>query len=225
MRNCELETRLRVVSMDLLDEDSVGAVLEEAGNALGGLDVLVNNAGFGLIGGIEQASLDQARSQCETNYFGTLGLVRRVLPGMRSQGGGHLVSVSTTFVPTLCPLGMGHYVASKAALGTAIEALADEVAPWGIRVTNVQPGPVDTQLSRQWARPEIDPRPRLIEELYEWIGAHPGVRMERPGDVGAAIATLIEGADPPPATQTSPAATAWVARALQDPSRRSERTA
>jgi NAD(P)-dependent dehydrogenase (short-subunit alcohol dehydrogenase family) len=217
-----LEGQLRVISMDLLDETSIRSALREVDATLGGLDVLVNNAGFGLIGGIEQATLDEARAQFETNYFGTLGLIRQVLPRMRDQGGGHLLSVSTMFAPTLCPMGIGHYIASKAALETALEALAQEAAPWGIRVTTVQPGPVDTELSRQWSRPEDDPRPGLIDELYGWIGSQPGIQMESSAAVGAAIATVIEGDDPPPAAQTSPAATAWVARALRDPSRRSE---
>lgn len=214
--------QLSVMSMDLLDEASVAAALAEVDRTLGGVDAVVNNAGYGLIGGIEQTEPNQARAQFETNYFGTLGLIRQVLPRMRAQGGGHLLSVSTMFAPTLCPMGLGHYIASKVALETALEALAHEIAPWGIRVTNVQPGPVDTELSRQWARPEHDPRPGLIDELYSWIASQPGIAMEGPSAVGAAIAAIIEDPEPPPAAQTSPAATAWVARALRDPSRRSE---
>ncbi|HKH88069.1 MAG TPA: SDR family NAD(P)-dependent oxidoreductase, partial [Acidimicrobiales bacterium] len=80
--------------------------VEHVDRALGGLDVVVNNAGYGLIGGIEQSGLDQAREQFETNYFGTLALVRRVLPSMRAQGSGHLLSVSSMFVPTLGLMGI-----------------------------------------------------------------------------------------------------------------------
>ena len=220
-----LESHLSVIPMDVLDEGSVRAALAEVDSLLGGLDVLVNNAGFGLIGGIEQTTLDQARAQFETNYFGTLGLVRQVLPPMRAQGRGHILAVSTMFAPTLCPMAIGHYIASKAALETALEALAQEAAPWGIRVTNVQPGPVDTELSRQWSRPDDDPRPGLIEELYDWLSTQSGIQMESAGDVGAGIASIIEDEDPPLAAQTSSAATAWVAGALRDPSRRSERMA
>jgi NAD(P)-dependent dehydrogenase (short-subunit alcohol dehydrogenase family) len=217
-----LESNLSVVPMDLLDEGSVRAALAEVDSSLGGLDALVNNAGFGLIGGIEQTTLEQARAQFETNYFGTLGLVRQVLPRMRSQGQGHILAVSTMFAPTLCPMAIGHYIASKVALETALEALVREAAPWGLRVTNVQPGPVDTDLSRQWSRPDNDPRPGLIEELYEWLGRQSGIQMESAHDVGAAIASIIEDEDPPAAAQTSSAARAWVGRSLRDPSRRSE---
>jgi NAD(P)-dependent dehydrogenase (short-subunit alcohol dehydrogenase family) len=219
----DFEGQVDVISMDVLDDASIRAALEQVDRALGGLDVVVNNAGYGLIGGIEQCGLDAARALFETNYFGTLALVRRVLPSMRAQASGHLISVSSMFVPTLGPMGIGHYIASKAALEKAFEALAEEVAPWGIRVTNVQPGPVDTELSRQWARPTDDPRPGLIDELYAWIGARPEIVLESPNAVGGAIAALIEGRDPPPAFQTSGPATAWVGRALRDPSRRSER--
>jgi NAD(P)-dependent dehydrogenase (short-subunit alcohol dehydrogenase family) len=219
-----LESHLSVISMDLLDEKSVRTALAKVDSLLGGVDVLVNNAGFGLIGGIEQTTLDQARAQFETNYFGTLGLVRQVLPQMRSQRGGHILAVSTMFARTLCPIAIGHYIASKVALETALEALGREAAPWGIRVTNVQPGPVDTELSRQWSRPDNDPRPGLIEELYDWLGTQSAIRMESARDVGAGIASIIEDEDPPPAAQTSSAATAWVARSLRDPSRRTECT-
>ena len=219
----DFEGQVDAIGMDVLDDASIRAALEHVDRALGGLDVVVNNAGYGLIGGIEQCGLDAARAQFETNYFGTLALVRQVLPSMRAQGSGHLISVSSMFVPTLGPMGIGHYIASKAALEKAFEALAEEVAPWSIRVTNVQPGPVDTELSRQWARPTDDPRPGLIDELYASIGARPEIEMESPDAVARAIVALIEDPDPPPAFQTSGPATAWVGRALKDPSRRSER--
>ena len=142
---------------------------------------------------------------------------------MRAQASGHLISVSSMFVPTLGPMGIGHYIASKAALEKAFEALAEELSPWGIRVTNVQTGPVDTELSRQWARPTDDLRPGLIDELYDWVGVRPEIEIESPDAVGGAIAALIEDRDPTPAFQTSGPARAWVGRALRDPTRRSER--
>ncbi len=203
--------RLGVAFLDLLDHGSVVDALEQTRAALGGLDTLVSNAGFGLIGGIEQATLEQARAQFDTNYFGTLDLVRQVLPGMRAQGHGHLLALSSVFVPTVCPLAVGHYVASKAALESAFQALAAEVAPWGIRVTNVEPGPVDTDLSREWVRAADDPRPTLVDELYAWMGEQPGIEMETPEGVAGAIADLVESDAPPLTAPTSVAAEAWVA--------------
>jgi NAD(P)-dependent dehydrogenase (short-subunit alcohol dehydrogenase family) len=213
---------LSVVSLDLLDPESIAAAVETTRERLGRIDTLINNAGYGLIGGIEQSTPGQARAEFETNYFGTLDLVRAVLPVMREQGGGHVLAVSTIFSATLCPPALGHYIGSKAALETALQALAVEVAPFGIRVTIVQPGPVNTELSRDWARPADDPRPDLIDTLYEWVGSQPGLTLEDPADVAEAIVSVVADDDPPLAAQTCPDGTAWVATALRDPSRRSE---
>jgi NAD(P)-dependent dehydrogenase (short-subunit alcohol dehydrogenase family) len=213
---------LSVISMDLLDEASINAGVETARERLGRIDTLINNAGYGLIGGIEQSTPEQARAEFDTNYFGTLDLVRAVLPMMREQGFGHILAVSTIFSATLCPPALGHYIGSKAALETALQALAIEVAPFGVRVTIIQPGPVNTELSRDWARPAEDPWPDLIDALYAWVGSQPGLVLEDPADVARAIASVVADGDPPLAVQTCAAGTAWMAQALRDPSRRSD---
>jgi NAD(P)-dependent dehydrogenase (short-subunit alcohol dehydrogenase family) len=214
---------LSVISLDLLDRASITAAVETVCDRFGRIDTLVNNAGYGLIGGIEQSTPAQARAEFETNYFGTLDLVRAVLPVMRKQGGGHILAVSTIFSATLCPPALGHYIGSKVALETALQALAVEAAPFGVRVTIVQPGPVNTELSRDWARPSDDPRPDLIDALYEWVGSQPGLVLEDPADVAQAIVSVVANDDPPLAVQTCAGGTAWMATALRDPSRASER--
>ncbi len=213
---------LAVLDLDLLDTGSIRRLVADVLERHGRLDALVNNAGYGLIGGIEQSTLAQARANFDTNYFGTIELIRAVLPAMRAQRSGHILSVSSIFVPTLCPPALGHYVGTKAALEAALQALAAEVAPFGIGVTSVQPGPVDTELSRDWARPAGDPRPSLIDDLYAWVGSQPGVVMESPTAVGDAIARIVTRRDAPIALQTCAAGTAWVARALHDPTRANE---
>lgn len=215
-------TGMTVATLDLLDSASIRQAVAGVMDRYGRLDVLINNAGYGLIGGIEQSTIEQARANYDTNYFGTLELIREVLPIMRAQGSGHILAVSSVFVPALCPPAIGHYVGTKAALEAALQALAVEVRPFGIRVTNVQPGPVDTELSREWARPDDDPSPTLIDDLYAWIQSQPGIAMESPADVGAAIAAIVDNPDAALAEQTCDAGRAWVARALRDPSRRSE---
>jgi NAD(P)-dependent dehydrogenase (short-subunit alcohol dehydrogenase family) len=214
---------LEIVALDLLDGDSIRAAVATVREGHGRIDTLVNNAGYGLIGGIEQSTSEQAHAEFETNYFGTLDLVRAVLPVMREQGGGHVLAVSTIFSATLCPPALGHYIGSKAALETALQAVAVEAAPFGVRVTIVQPGPVNTELSRDWARPAGDPRPDLIDTLYEWVGSREGLLLEDPADVARAIVAIVAEADPPLVAQTSAEGRAWVATALRDPSRQSER--
>jgi len=213
------------VRADVTVEDDLAAAIAAARQRWGRVDVLHNNVGISLAGGdapvedIEAAAFDRITA---VNLRGMVLACKHVLPVMREQGGGHVLAVSTIFSATLCPPALGHYIGSKAALETALQALAVEVAPFGIRVTIVQPGPVNTELSRDWARPADDPRPDLIDTLYEWVGSQPGLTLEDPADVAEAIVSVVADDDPPLAAQTCPDGTAWVATALRDPSRRSE---
>lgn len=219
-----LEDRLTVHHLDLLDPSTFDPVLE----AIGTLDVLVNNAGYGLIGGIEQVELDRARAHFETNFFGTLALTQRVLPLMRTQNHGHIVNVSTIFAAGLCPIAIGYYVASKAALETAAQAMALELAPFNVRVTNYQPGPVATELSREWGSRfshDEDPAPTLVDDLYRWISDDPDApALQSPAEVAADLATLIESERVGLAAQSGGSARAYVAGALRDPTRAEELT-
>jgi NAD(P)-dependent dehydrogenase (short-subunit alcohol dehydrogenase family) len=220
-----LEERLTVHTLDLLDPATFDPVLE----AVGTLDVLINNAGYGLIGGIEQVELDRVRAHFETNFFGTMALLQRVLPLMRAQRRGHIVNVSTIFAAGLCPLAIGYYVASKAALETASQALALELASWNVRVTNYQPGPVATELSRESGSrftEEQDPAPTLTDDLYRWISeASDAPALQPPDEVAEELADLLESEPAGLGAQSGPSAHAYVARALRDPSRATELSA
>lgn len=220
-----LEDRLTVHEMDLLDHATVLRTVDAVIQTDGRLDVLVNNAGYGLIGGIEQVELDRARAHFETNFFGTLGLIQEVLPVMRRQHGGHIVNVSTIFAAALTPPALGYYIASKSALESACQALSVEVAPWAIRVTNFQPGPVMTNLEREWGDrlpAEADPLPDLSDRLYQWVLGGHGPAAQEPAEVAVALCDLIDSPSPPLSAQSSTAATDYVGTALRDPSRASE---
>ncbi|MEU8777269.1 SDR family NAD(P)-dependent oxidoreductase [Streptomyces sp. NPDC048606] len=132
-----------VLALDVTDPDSAKAAVEAVARAAGGVDVLVNNAGFGLAGTFEETGLDRVRAQFETNVFGVVGLTQLVLPGMRERGGGSVVNVSSIFGRYAAP-GGGFYHASKHALEGLSDALRLEVAGFGIRVSLVEPGPVRT---------------------------------------------------------------------------------
>jgi NAD(P)-dependent dehydrogenase (short-subunit alcohol dehydrogenase family) len=216
--------RLAVRLLDLLLPETVEAVVSEI-EVDGGPDVLVNNAGYGLIGGVEQTTIDQARAHLETNFLATMALVQRVLPGMRARRAGHVVNVSSVFVPGLCPPAVGWYVASKAALETAAQAMAVELAPFGIRVTNFQPGPISTELSRVWGdrlAAGVDPRPGLVDELYAWVGSDAAPAMQTPEMVGRALVDLLESDHSPLAAQSGAQSEGYVAAAVRDPSRERE---
>jgi NAD(P)-dependent dehydrogenase (short-subunit alcohol dehydrogenase family) len=216
--------RIVVRTLDLRDRPAMAPLLEEIVATEGRLDTLVNNAGYGVIGGVEQVDLAVARESFETNVWGTMALVQEALPLLRRQGHGHVVLVSSCFIAGLPVMGMGYYVAAKAALEVILQSLAVEAAPHGIRVTCWQPGPVMTELERVWGErvpPGGDPRPTLADELYAWVGAA-GPAPQQPEEAGEALAMLITDPDPPLAAQSGPPSRAYAEGALRDPSRQTE---
>ncbi|MDT5127079.1 MAG: hypothetical protein QOH54_2723 [Mycobacterium sp.] len=216
--------RIEVRTLDLLERSTMGPLLAEIVDAEGRLDAVINNAGYGVIGGVEQVSLDVARTSFETNVWGTMALVQATLPIMRRQSHGHLVLVSSCFVAGLPVMGMGYYLAAKAALETLFCSVAAEAAPSGVLVSCFQPGPVMTELERVWGDriPEGgDPRPSLSEDLYAWVGTS-GPAPQAPAEVAAALAELVTADSPTLAAQSGPASRAYAAAALRDPSRSAE---
>jgi NAD(P)-dependent dehydrogenase (short-subunit alcohol dehydrogenase family) len=128
---------------DVADRAAVVRAVGEAQARFGRIDVLVNNAGYALTGGIEELSEADARRQLDVNVLGALWCTQQVLPLMRAQGSGHIVQISST-AGIRGRAGIGMYCASKFALEGLSEALADEVAGFGIAVTIVEPGPFRT---------------------------------------------------------------------------------
>lgn len=138
----EFAGRCVVLPLDVTDEDLESKVNDLVG-AFGRVDVLVNNAGYGLVGALEECSVEQIRRNVETNFFGPLRLMRAVLPQMREQGGGHIVNISAAAAISNYP-GFSAYGAAKAALEFASEAVKAEAASHGVKVTLIEPGPFRT---------------------------------------------------------------------------------
>ncbi len=135
--------RLLAISLDLHSETAVTSGVEAAIRRFGRIDVLVNNAGHGLLGAVEEASDEEIRAVYETNVFGLLRVTRAVLPHLRKQKSGHIVNLSS--IGGLVGLaGWGIYNSTKFAVEGLSESLALELAPLGIRVTAVEPGPFRT---------------------------------------------------------------------------------
>lgn len=132
------------VVMDVTDAAAVRSGIQKAMEAFGRIDVLVNNAGYGTIGAIEEFSMEDIRRQMETNFFGAVMVTKEVLPIMRQQQGGHIVQVSSQ-AGFRAAGGFGIYNASKFALEGFSEALSQEVASFHIRVVIVEPGPFRTE--------------------------------------------------------------------------------
>ncbi len=129
--------------LDLRDEARIAAVASGAHAALGGIDVLVNNAGYGLVGAVEETGLAEIRDQFEVNVFGQVAMIQAVLPFMRARRSGHVVNI-TSVSGLAAWAGTGVYCASKFALEAIGQTLAQEVAELGIKVTNVAPGAMRT---------------------------------------------------------------------------------
>ena len=135
--------RLLTVAMDFRDEAQITSVVEQAVARFGRIDILVNNAGHGLTGAVEEASDAEILSLYETNVFGLMRVTRGVLPHLRKQRSGHIVNLSSIGGLVGLP-GWGIYNSTKFAVEGLSEALAAEVAPMGIGVTIVEPGPFRT---------------------------------------------------------------------------------
>ena len=120
-------------------EEAVQAVLRKSGD----LDLLVNCAGFGISGAVEFTELADAKKQMEVNFFGTVNMTRAVLGYMRERGNGRIVNISSVAAPAAIPF-QAYYSATKAAINAWTAALANEVRPYGVTVTAVQPGDIKT---------------------------------------------------------------------------------
>ena len=183
------------LALDVQDMEADFAAVQKAREVFGRLDVVVNNAGYGLFGAVEEVSPEQARDQIETNLFGALWVTQAALPIMREQGSGHIIQVSSIGGVSAFP-GVGLYHASKWGLEGFSQTLAQEVAGFGIKVTLVEPQGFTTDWSgpsgvRAEQMPEYEP---VREAQAKRAGA------QTPGDpkaTGPAILKLVDAEEPP----------------------------
>jgi NAD(P)-dependent dehydrogenase (short-subunit alcohol dehydrogenase family) len=184
------------LTLDITDRAACFAAVAQAQAELGQLDVVVNNAGYGLFGMVEELSEAQMRQQMEVNFFGLFHMTQAVLPVLRAQGAGHLVQISTVGGVITFP-GLGGYHASKWAVEGLSDALAQEVAGLGIHVTLVEPGPYATDWSGSSA---IHAVPNAAYDgLRAALGAMqlPPEVFGNPAAAGPAILKLVDAQTPP----------------------------
>ena len=185
---------VRAVSLDVTEAGSAAAAVAIAEEAFGGLDVLVNNAGFGFVGAVEEAEPDEYRPMFETNVFGLIETTRAALPALRRTGGGRIVNASSV-AGISGGAGSGYYCASKFAVEGISEALAKEVAPFGIRVIIVEPGPFRTDFLGR----SINAARREMPQYAETAGKHRSYRIDndgkQAGDPVKAVAVMLKAVD------------------------------
>ncbi|MEA2418273.1 MAG: hypothetical protein QOE60_479, partial [Thermoleophilaceae bacterium] len=189
--------RFLPLQLDVDDRAADLAAVQQAHDRFGRLDVVVNNAGFGQFGMIEEISEAEARAQFETNLFGALWITQAALPFLRAQGSGHIVQVSSIGGISAFP-NIGIYNASKWALEAFSQSLAQEVADFGVHVTLVEPGGYDTDWGGASAK-HAAPIP-AYDSYREKAAEQRRSRVASPGDpvaTRAAILAVIDAENPP----------------------------
>ena len=180
---------IKVVALDVTEDLSVREAVQQVVNEGGGIDVLVNNAGIGGSGVVEDIDLKASQAIFETNFWGVIRCTQAVLPGMREQQGGHVINISS-FLGKLAGFGQVAYSASKWSLECLSESLAQEVAPFGIRVSIVQAGSTHTQIISNAVKRSVEaPQASAVYEdfyrrttrLYEhgWRDAAPPLEVAK----------------------------------------------
>ncbi|MBK4347691.1 SDR family oxidoreductase [Lacisediminihabitans changchengi] len=183
------------LQLDVTDRDQVFAAVKTAHDTFGRLDVVINNAGYGLFGTLEEITEQQLRDQLETNLFGVFHVTQAVLPILRQQSSGHIIQISTVGGVIAFP-SLGGYHASKWALEGLTESLAGEIAGFGIKVTLVEPGGFDTD----WAGASAvfaDPLP-AYGPLHEDMAAQmANIVNPKPVGFGSAIFKIVDAEKAP----------------------------
>ena len=176
--------------LDVTDRAAVSAAVQQATRHFGSLDVLVNNAGYGQVGMVEELTEAEIRAEFEANFFGTLWVTQAALPVMRAQGHGRILQVTSEGgVRTFTSFGAYH--ASKWAVEGLSQTLAAEVAPFGVHVTLVEPGPYRTGFIDNVRQSEPNPDYDRVRE------AAPGFDLGDPRATRAAVLQLVDAEQPP----------------------------
>jgi NAD(P)-dependent dehydrogenase (short-subunit alcohol dehydrogenase family) len=185
--------------LDVTDPQNISEVVDFALKTFGQIDVLVNNAGYGTIGAIEEVSDEAIQRQFDTNVFGALKMMRAVLPLMRKRRSGHILNLSS--VGGFVSFGAtGIYCGTKFALEGLSEALSKEVEPLGIKVTIVEPGAFRTDFNgRSLAAPEqlIDDYALITSPFLQWLQEMDGKQPGDPDQAAIAMIKVVESNNPP----------------------------
>lgn len=190
--------RVRTVSLDVTNEAQAKDAVDAAIDTFGGLDVLVNNAGYGNVGPVEDTSLAEFRAQIETNLFGVIIMTKAALPYFRERGAGHIIQI-TSIAGRIGPAGRAPYAAAKFGIEGFSESLSREVRPLGVKVTIVEPGGFRTDFAGastnlREGRPEYD---ATVGATVRFQRSYNGKQPGDPAKAAAAVLHLASLSDPP----------------------------
>lgn len=192
-------TTCRIAAVDVTKPDSITAAVAMAQHEFGAVDVLVNNAGFGFLGAIEESTPEEFRPMFEVNVFGLIAMTQAVLPGMRQHRRGHIINLSSIGGFVAFP-GFGYYAASKFAVEALSEALAVEVKSLGIRVTIIEPAPFRTNFrgsSMKRAKTIIPDYEDTVGKTRASNDAGHGTQTGDPKKAAKAIMAVVQSDSPP----------------------------
>ncbi|MBF4616441.1 SDR family NAD(P)-dependent oxidoreductase [Curtobacterium sp. VKM Ac-1376] len=192
-------TNLLPLQVTLTDEEQVADAIKEATVRFGRIDVVVNNAGYGYLGAVEETSNSDVQAMFDVQVNGTWNVIRAVLPQMRQERSGHIINVSSILGVLSFP-GWGLYCAAKYAVEGLSESLAAEVADFGIRVSIVEPGYFDTDFLTDNSLAVAEDVSDAYPSIREMIAAHKQMPGTQPGDPNKAATALVTIAS----TETGP---------------------
>jgi NAD(P)-dependent dehydrogenase (short-subunit alcohol dehydrogenase family) len=191
--------RVLPAALDVTEPEQVAAAVQQADERFGGIDVLVNNAGYGYRAAVEEGDDAEVRALFDTHFFGTVAVIKAVLPGMRARRSGAIVNISSIGA-TVTPVGSGYYAAAKAAVEGMSGALRGELAPLGISVTTVEPGAFRTDFAGR----SLVQSATLIDDYAATAGKRrkendtmDGNQAGDPAKAAHAIITAVESSQPP----------------------------
>lgn len=184
------------LALDVTDTAQVEHALEEAHTHFGRLDVVLNNAGYTLVGTVEEASDADIRGVFDTNFFGAVHVVQSALPYFRKQGHGHIVTVSSSLGIGPMPL-IGFYCATKAAVESIHESLAPEVKPFGIKVTLIEPGAYATDFASPTSLKMVAGMDTYADLRARVFGGLASAERGDPQATADAILSVVDAEEPP----------------------------
>src|SRR3984893_15106743 len=187
------------VLLDVTDAVAVPHAVEQALARAGSIDVLVNNAGYGLFGALEEISDAEARLVFDTNFYGTVNTIRAVLPHFRQRGGGHIVNLSSV-AGLIGIAGCSFYCASKHAVEGLSESLARELKPFGVHVMLVEPGGFRTNFaggSMRWSEAVSPADADTVGKIRQFMSSYHGTQAGDPAKAAAAIIRAVLAEEPP----------------------------
>jgi NAD(P)-dependent dehydrogenase (short-subunit alcohol dehydrogenase family) len=203
------------IDADVRDEDDMQRAVDATVESFGRIDVVANNAGYGLFGAVEEAGDEQARAIFDTNVFGVLNVLRATLPVLRAQRSGHILQGSSYYGRVAHP-GVGLLTATKYAVEGLTDALVGELKPLGIKVTLVEPGPTATAfVANLVVAPSISDYDQTVRQVQKAIGELPPEAFNTPDRVATAILAAVDGDRPPLRLATGSTAVQEIRTALR----------